>query len=91
MAKQQLLLRLKILLISLFVANTHDTILCFSSRGKVYWLKVYALPQAGRTARGKPIVNLLPLQEDERINVVLPVKDYTAKMHMWLWWQAAVR
>ncbi len=60
----------------LFVANTHDTILCFSSRGKVYWLKVYALPQAGRTARGKPIVNLLPLQEDERINVVLPVKEY---------------
>ena len=61
----------------LFVANTHDTILCFSSRGKVYWLKVYALPQAGRTARGKPIVNLLPLQEDERINVVLPVKEYS--------------
>ncbi len=60
----------------LFVANTHDTILCFSSRGKVYWLKVYALPQAGRTARGKPIVNLLPLQDDERINVVLPVKEY---------------
>ena len=60
----------------LFVANTHDTILCFSSRGKVYWLKVYALPQAGRTARGKPIVNLLPLQEGERINVVLPVKEY---------------
>ncbi|MEJ2114495.1 MAG: DNA gyrase subunit A [Gammaproteobacteria bacterium] len=61
----------------LFVANTHDTILCFSSRGKVYWLKVYTLPQAGRTARGKPIVNLLPLQEDERINVVLPVKEYS--------------
>ena len=61
----------------LFVANTHDTILCFSSRGKVYWLKVYALPQAGRTARGKPIVNLLPLKEDERINVVLPVKEYS--------------
>ena len=60
----------------LFVANTHDTILCFSSRGKVYWLKVYKLPQAGRTARGKPIVNLLPLQENERINAVLPVKEY---------------
>ncbi len=60
----------------LFVANTHDTILCFSSRGKVYWLKVYELPQAGRTARGKPIVNLLPLQEGERINAVLPVKEY---------------
>ena len=60
----------------LFVANTHDTILCFSSRGKVYWLKVYALPQAGRTARGKPIINLLPLQDGERINAVLPIKEY---------------
>ena len=62
---------------NLFVANTHDTILCFSSRGKVYWLKVYALPQSGRTSRGKPIVNLLPLQEDERINAILPVNDFT--------------
>ncbi len=61
----------------LFVANTHDTILCFSSHGKVYWLKVYELPQAGRTARGKPIVNLLPLSEGERINAVLPVKEYS--------------
>ena len=61
----------------LFVANTHDTILCFSSHGKVYWLKVYELPQAGRTARGKPIVNLLPLGEGERINAVLPVKEYS--------------
>ncbi|MCY4420028.1 MAG: DNA gyrase subunit A, partial [Gammaproteobacteria bacterium] len=61
----------------LFVANTHDTILCFSSHGKVYWLKVYELPQAGRTARGKPIVNLLPLSEDERISAVLPVKEYS--------------
>ena len=61
----------------LFVANTHDTILCFSSHGKVYWLKVYELPQAGRTARGKPIVNLLPLQEGERISAVLPVKEYS--------------
>ena len=60
----------------LFVANTHDTILCFSSRGKAYWLKVYELPQAGRTARGKPIVNLLPLEEGERINAVLPVRDF---------------
>jgi DNA gyrase subunit A len=60
----------------LFVANTHDTILCFSSRGKAYWLKVYELPQAGRTARGKPIVNLLPLEPDERINAVLPVKEF---------------
>jgi len=60
----------------LFIANTHDTLLCFSSRGKVYWLKVYQLPMAGRGSRGKPIVNLLPLEEGERINAVLPVRDY---------------
>ena len=60
----------------LFVVNTHDTILCFSNFGKVYWLKVYELPQAGRTARGKPIVNLLPLGEGERINAMLPVREY---------------
>ncbi len=61
----------------LFIASTHDTILCFSSRGKAYWLKVYQLPQAGRTARGKPLVNLLPLEEGERINAVLPVREFT--------------
>jgi DNA gyrase subunit A len=61
----------------LFIASTHDTILCFSSRGKVYWLKVYELPQAGRGARGKPIVNLLPLEGDERINAVLPIREFT--------------
>jgi DNA gyrase subunit A len=61
----------------LFVASTHDTVLCFSSRGRVYWLKVYQLPQAGRTARGKPIVNLLPLEEGERINALLPVREYS--------------
>jgi DNA gyrase subunit A len=60
----------------LFVANTHDTVLCFSNRGKVYWLKVYTLPQAGRNARGKPMVNLLPLEEGEKINALLPVKEY---------------
>ncbi|VAW95385.1 DNA gyrase subunit A [hydrothermal vent metagenome] len=60
----------------LFVANTHDTILCFSSAGKVYWLKVFELPQAGRTARGKPIVNLLPLSDGERINAILPIREY---------------
>ena len=60
----------------LFVANAHDTLLCFSTRGKVYWLKVYQLPQAGYTARGRPIVNLLPLQQDERISTVLPIGDY---------------
>jgi len=60
----------------LFIANTHDTILCFSSRGKIYWLKVYQVPQASRGSRGKPIVNLLPLEEGERINAILPVNDY---------------
>ena len=60
----------------LFVANTHDTILCFSSRGKCYWLKVYELPQAGRNARGRPMNNLLPLEEGERINAVLPIREY---------------
>ncbi|MCG6976254.1 MAG: DNA gyrase subunit A [Acidiferrobacterales bacterium] len=60
----------------LFIANTHDTILCFSSRGKVYWLKVYEIPQAGRGARGKPIVNLLPLEEGEQVNAILPIRAY---------------
>jgi DNA gyrase subunit A len=61
----------------LFVANSHDMVLCFSSRGKVYWLKVYELPQAGRAARGRPMVNLLPsLEKDERISAVLPVHEY---------------
>ncbi|MFZ1495332.1 MAG: DNA gyrase subunit A [Candidatus Competibacter denitrificans] len=60
----------------LFIASTHDTVLCFSNRGKVYWKKVYELPQAGRTARGKPIVNLLPLEEGERINAVLSVREF---------------
>src|SRR5450631_4050983 len=59
-----------------FVAHTHDTLLCFSNRGKVYWLRVFELPQAGRSARGKPIVNLLPLEEGEKINAVLPVKQF---------------
>lgn len=61
----------------LLVANTHDTILCFSSRGRMYWLKVYQLPLASRTARGKPIVNILPLEENERITAILPVREYT--------------
>ncbi|RKT42861.1 DNA gyrase subunit A [Thiocapsa rosea] len=60
----------------IFVANSRDTVLCFSSRGRVYWLKVYELPQAGRGARGRPMVNLLPLEPGERINAVLPVRDY---------------
>ncbi len=61
---------------NLFVANTHDTLLCFSSRGKMYWLKVYQVPKASRGSRGKPIVNLLPLEEGERINAVLPIRDF---------------
>ena len=60
----------------LFVAHSHDTLLCFSSRGKVYWLKVYQLPQAGYTSRGRPMVNLLPLEEGERISAVLPIQNY---------------
>jgi len=61
---------------NLFVANTHDTILCFSSHGKMYWLKVYQVPQASRGSRGKPIVNLLPLEAGERISAVLPIQEY---------------
>ena len=61
----------------MLVANTHTQILCFSSKGKVYWLKVYQIPVAGRTSRGRPIVNILPLEEDERINAILPVEEYT--------------
>ncbi|MDD2737831.1 MAG: DNA gyrase subunit A [Methylomonas lenta] len=61
----------------LIIANTHDTILCFSSKGKVYWLKVYELPVASRASRGKPFVNLLPLEENEKINAMLSVRDYS--------------
>ncbi|MRI34492.1 DNA gyrase subunit A [Endozoicomonas sp. OPT23] len=61
----------------MLVANTHTQILLFSSRGKVYWLKVYQIPVAGRTSRGRPIVNILPLEEDESITAMLPVEEYT--------------
>lgn len=60
----------------LFIANTHDYILCFSSRGRVHWIKVYAVPQGGRLSRGRPIVNLLQLEEGEKINAILPVKTF---------------
>ena len=60
----------------MFIASTHDTLLCFSTRGKVYWQKVYQLPIGSRTARGRPMVNLLPLEEGERISAILPVRDY---------------
>ena len=60
----------------MFVANTHDNILCFSSRGQVYWLKVYEVPQGSRISKGKPIVNLFPLMPGEKINATLVVKDF---------------
>ncbi|MGA9851586.1 MAG: DNA gyrase subunit A [Gammaproteobacteria bacterium] len=69
---------------NLFIANTHDTVLCFSSIGKVYWLKVYQFPQAGRGARGKPIVNLLPLSEGERITAALPVREYSESKYVFM-------
>ena len=68
----------------LFVANTHDTMLCFSSYGKMYWLKVYQVPQASRGARGKPIVNLLPLEPDERINTVLPIREFEQDSYVFM-------
>ncbi|MCG8668886.1 MAG: DNA gyrase subunit A [Pseudomonadales bacterium] len=60
----------------LMVASTHDTILCFTDEGKVYWLKVYQLPQGGRQSRGRPIVNILPLTESEKITAILPLREY---------------
>ncbi|MFI4886452.1 MAG: DNA gyrase subunit A [Steroidobacterales bacterium] len=68
----------------LFVAHTHDTVLCFSSRGKVYWLKVYELPQAGRSSLGRPMVNLLPLEPGEKINALLPVKQYDEQHYVFM-------
>ena len=68
----------------LFVANSHDTVLCFSSRGKAYWLKVYQIPQAGAGSRGRPIINLLPLEEGERINAILPVKAFEEDKYVFL-------
>ncbi|KVN81046.1 DNA gyrase subunit A [Burkholderia ubonensis] len=63
---------------TLFIANTHDYMLCFSNRGRVYWVKVYEVPQGSRNSRGRPIVNMFPLQDGEKINVVLPVKEFSA-------------
>ena len=68
----------------LFVANSHDTVLCFSSTGKVHWLKVYELPMASRTARGKPIINLLPLEKDEVINAILPVSEFNDEQFVFM-------
>ncbi len=68
----------------LFIANTHDTLLCFSSAGKVYWKKVYELPQGGRAARGKPIVNLLPLEEGEQISAILAVREFDEDKYIFM-------
>ena len=68
----------------LFVANSHDTLLCFTSLGKAYWLKVYQLPRGSRGARGRPIVNLLALAPDERINAVLPVREFEADRYVFM-------
>lgn len=68
----------------LIVANTHETILCFSSLGKVYWLKVYQLPLASRASRGKPFVNLLPLAENEKINAMLPVREFSEDKYVFM-------
>ena len=68
----------------LFVANSHDTVLCFSSTGKVHWLKVYELPMASRTARGKPIINLLPLEKEEVINAILPVSEFNDEQFVFM-------
>jgi DNA gyrase subunit A len=69
---------------TLFIANTHDHILCFSNRGRVYWLKVYEVPQGSRNARGRPIVNMFPLHDGEKINVVLPVKEFSADKYVFM-------
>lgn len=69
---------------SLVIANTHDTILCFSSRGILYWMKVYQLPESSRHARGRPIVNLLPLSPKERITAILPVHEYKDNLNIFM-------
>jgi DNA gyrase subunit A len=68
----------------LFIANSHDTILCFSNRGRVYWLKVYETPQGSRTSRGRPIVNMFPLLEGEKITVVLPIKQFDEQHYIFM-------
>ncbi len=68
----------------LFVANTHDYILCFSNRGRCYWLKVYEVPQGSRNSRGKPIINMFPLEEGEKINAILPVKEFSDDKYVFM-------
>jgi DNA gyrase subunit A len=69
---------------NLFIANTHDTILCFTSRGKLFWLKVYEVPQGGRAARGKPIVNLIKMEEDEKVTAILPIKEFDDQHYVFM-------
>ena len=68
----------------MFIANTHDFILCFSNRGRVYWLKVYSVPQGSRASRGKPIVNLVPLADNEKITAILPVREFTETQYVFM-------
>jgi DNA gyrase subunit A len=68
----------------LFIANTHDYILCFTDRGRMFWLKVYEVPQGGRGARGKPIINLLKMEEDEKVNAILPVKEFDENHYIFM-------
>ena len=68
----------------MFIANTHDYILCFSDRGRVYWLKVYNVPQGSRSSRGKPIVNLVPLVENEKITAILPVREFAEGKYVFM-------
>jgi len=74
----------------LFIANTHDYVLCFSNKGKLYWIKVYEVPQGSRTSRGKPIVNLLKMEEGERINAILPVKVFSEDKYVFFATQEGV-
>ncbi|MGH8730337.1 MAG: DNA gyrase subunit A [Burkholderiales bacterium] len=69
---------------NLFIANTHDYVLCFSNRGRLYWIKVYNVPQGGRASRGKPIVNLLPLVDGEKITAILPVKEFDEHKYVFM-------
>ncbi len=68
----------------MFIANTHDHILCFSNRGRIYWLKVYDVPQGSRASRGKPIVNLVPLADNEKITAILPVKEFAEGQYVFM-------
>jgi len=69
---------------TLFVANTHDTILCFSDRGRLYWLKVWEVPAGSRTSRGKPIINMFPLEPNEKITTILPIKGYVENQYVFM-------